>query len=691
MIKILKKNKKKIFLIIPILLIILLTLSFTKSELLDNEVEVEELSDLVYYLDISYDGIDKYGHNSIGKSSNLTSVHELSSGYIYVEDRIPNGLVFNGFVQTETGKITAVGQNNIDDICDGMVVDDEKKEELNNYHGLHYDENTRTVSFKIKNLQAGCKITIGIRTITPSLGDKLRMDFYNRAIAREGNQTATSNTVHAYMQKGKVTLYNVKYEYEGSVPENIPLLPNEAQYMSNSTIFLASEPYVEGYSFNGWKVSKESGEIIPATNLSFVMPSSNVKVVGSFTKLDSYQVSYDIEGVLPEGYRIPPTKEYYPNQDVIVDSLKAGEEYNGYRFSGWTTTDAIQNKDGDFIMPENDVRLVGSFEQITYKVTYEFTGENIPPNSENYLPPSQSYPAGTKVKLPIIEDIPGYHFRGWEEGDNFPMPAEDIIITGEWDIQNGTFAPIITKEIVNIQETYKVGDIVEFKITVTNTASYPIMNVNVVENNERAKFIKGVGYSLRTERLVLIDYLEANTSVDITAQYEITDKDTGVIRNEVEILGAEADDNYNLDLTKEYKANTTFKVYSKLNICKTVENSNDDTSLYQFHITGSNYDSWININSNECKTIYIGVGEYQITEIMPQSYELKDITFSSNLTGKRTDNIGTISIGDDSNYEITFTNKYKRVGFFHSAGRIVNQILSKRNDSVKSFMENQAC
>ena len=46
--------------------------------------------------------------------------------------------------------------------CPGSVVGD--------FAGLVYNESTRTVSFKVKNLQAGCKLTVGIVTTTPATG-----------------------------------------------------------------------------------------------------------------------------------------------------------------------------------------------------------------------------------------------------------------------------------------------------------------------------------------------------------------------------------------------------------------------------------------------------------------------------------------------------------------------------------------
>ena len=109
---------------------------------LDNDVEVAENSELTYYLNVSYDGVDKNG-----VSSTTTTVSDINSGYLYVEDKLPEGLTFSGFVTTEDGSIGAVKRGSADS-CPGSVVDDTKEESTDTgvwndnhteytYHGLH--------------------------------------------------------------------------------------------------------------------------------------------------------------------------------------------------------------------------------------------------------------------------------------------------------------------------------------------------------------------------------------------------------------------------------------------------------------------------------------------------------------------------------------------------------------------------
>ena len=193
---------------------------------LDNNVRVEPETELTYYLNVSYDGIDKSG-----VSTDSSAIAEVQSGYIFVEDKIPNGLEFVGFEETIDGTIGAYASSDSDDVsgyCTGRVVDDTNettnsgKWNSNNteytYHGLHYNASTRTVSFQVKNLKAGCVLTVGVVTKTPKVNDGERKDFYNLATARESSLTVNSNIAHVFIGESDNTTYNVIYQYTGTIP-----------------------------------------------------------------------------------------------------------------------------------------------------------------------------------------------------------------------------------------------------------------------------------------------------------------------------------------------------------------------------------------------------------------------------------------------------------------------------------------
>ena len=78
-------------------------LSKSTYSLLDNHVRVNENSELTYYLDVMYDGKDK---NLVMSSDD--AVADVRSDYISIEDKIPDGLTFIGFVESSDGSIGAV-------------------------------------------------------------------------------------------------------------------------------------------------------------------------------------------------------------------------------------------------------------------------------------------------------------------------------------------------------------------------------------------------------------------------------------------------------------------------------------------------------------------------------------------------------------------------------------------------------
>ncbi len=515
---------------------------------LDNDVRVNEESNLTYYLNINYDGKDR----TVVSSSNTTK-SEVYSDYIYIEDKIPTGLLFKGFVNTADGTIGAVDRGDTTKGCSGYVVD--------GVSGLMYDEDTRTVSFKVKELQAGCKISVGIQTTTPSLGDKKRMDFYNNALAKEGSFGIYSNTVHTYIGKRDETLYKVKYQYTGDVPDNAPPLPNDIMYAGNTIVGVLNNVLIDGYDFSGW-----SSTDVTIHDNSFTMPEKEVTLTGSFVKKETHDVIYSIEGSdKPFGFEPPKRKNYGLGDDVKMDSLKVGDEVGGYRFLGWKSDDItlpeeVGDKSRIFTMPNKDVTITGKFERIRYKVIYKFQGSVIPPNSDTLLPVEEYHYPGDNVTLAENPKTEGYKFLGWYSNSKFKMPDEDVVVYGEWQVFGGTFSPEIQKEVVNKKDSYSNGEKVSFQITVTNTESYAIHEVMLEEQTEGSYFVEGDFYEVLTENWVEIPTINPNSSVIVKAEYIAGEEVSKKVENVVKLQGANSEGDTYLDESMEHKASVNFYV-----------------------------------------------------------------------------------------------------------------------------------
>ncbi len=543
-------------------IIMLLNGSFAAT--LDDGARIAPNSDLTYYIDVIYDGTD-----AKAVTSSDTATADVHSDYIYVEDKIPDGLIFKEFVSTEDGTIGAVKRSD-GTSCPGSVVGDSA--------GLVYDEATRTVSFKVKNLQAGCKLTVGIVTTTPTLTGS-RMDFYNTAFARENDFSTKSNTVHAFMGDEEATLYSVTYKYTGTVPDDVPDAPAVSSYNEGATVGVEAEPNVSNYTFSGW-----SSTDVTVTNGSFTMPAKNVTFTGSFTEKTTYNVVYSVTGDAPDGFVVPSTKSYSYGSDVKLDSLKVGDVVSGYKFLGWTVPSTVTvNDEGIFQMPNTNITITGSFEKIKYTVSYQFQGSVIPDNASSLLPATVSYAPGETVTVADDPVTTGYKFLGWYKTKTFEMPEEDVVITGEWMLFSGYFAPSISIDIVNKKDTYQNGDIVNFNIVVTNTASFTIKDVMVQEKLDGATFVSnGTSYTVMNDSFVKLDTLAAGASVTISAKYVVSNDIVNDYVNVVELTGALADSGYYLDTTKDYKVSVNFKV-SNVTLNVILKNtSGDDLTNSQF-------------------------------------------------------------------------------------------------------------
>lgn len=654
------KDKKKIVIfglsisLFVALLIVLINRSFAVP--LDDGARVAPNSDLTYYIDVIYDGKD-----ATAVSSSDTVTANVNSDYIYVEDKLPDGLTFKNFVTTSDGTIGAVKRSD-GSSCPGYVVGDSA--------GLVYDDTTRTVSFKVKNLQAGCKLTVGIVTTTPSLPRGKRLDFYNTAFARENNFTFKSNTVHVFMGDEEATLYTVTYKYTGTVPDGAPV-PEVGSYSEGTTVGVEANPTIAGYTFSGWSTSD-----VTVSNNSFTMPSKNVTFTGSFTAKTKYTVSYSISGTLPEGFVAPTTKSYGAGDDVVLDTLKVGDVINGYKFLGWSSS-TVDLSDGIFQMPNSNVTIIGRFEQIKYTVSYQFQGAVIPSNADSLLPASATYAPGEIVTVASEPVASGYKFLGWYKSATFEMPEEDVVIYGEWMRFSGYFVPTITITIPNQKSIYQNGEVVNFQITVKNNASIAINDVMVQDYLDGATFNTGSNYTILSDSIAKISTIAAGGSVTLTAKFTAGSDVVKDYVNTVELTGAIADNYYYLDTTKDYKVSAHFKVANielKINLVDASTSSS---------LTGGNFSL---CSDSSCTTVVATGNDFK--GLIPNTiYYLKQtkvpsgymMTTDFEIARLRVSNDGSLILYGGNNVSVpgsngifTFTVKSSKINMLPNTGGVGN-------------------
>ena len=87
--------------------------------------------------------------------------------------------------------------------------------------------------------------------------------------------------------------HQVRYEYEGAVPEGAPAAPGVADHKYQAQVTVEGNPNVTGYVFSGWTAATEEGTAVDTAGGKFVMPDANVILKGSFTAAEqTYRVKY---------------------------------------------------------------------------------------------------------------------------------------------------------------------------------------------------------------------------------------------------------------------------------------------------------------------------------------------------------------------------------------------------------------
>ena len=158
--------------------------------------------------------------------------------------------------------------------------------------------------------------------------------------------------------------------------------------------------------------------------------------------------------------------------------------------------------------------------------------------------------------LPINNSDYEYELQG---GAATGTITTDLELTYTYYLIN-YFAPDISVVIPSEPDYYRVGDIVPFEVTVTNTANYPIMDVHIAELMQDATFISGTGYTLASDQKAIIASIPANSSIKLYAQYEVIRDLTASYSNSFEITSASAGNHYYLDETQQYIAEDIFNV-----------------------------------------------------------------------------------------------------------------------------------
>ena len=219
-----------------------------------------------------------------------------------------------------------------------------------------------------------------------------------------------------------------------------PIIGLTATYMNGETIYarqilpsgtLATCPdtpaTTPGCTFGGW--NKADGT---AWNYASDKVTDNITLYAKWTA-NTYTITFDTAG----GSEIAPiTQDYGTNITAPADPTR-----EGYTFIGW-------DREIPETMPAENMTVTAQWEINRYTITFDAAG------GSEIAPVTQDY--GTAITAPADPTREGYTFIGWDRDIPVTMPAENMTVTAQWEINRYTitFDAAGGSEIAPITQDY---------------------------------------------------------------------------------------------------------------------------------------------------------------------------------------------------------------------------------------------
>ena len=226
-----------------------------------------------------------------------------------------------------------------------------------------------------------------------------------------------------YTKNEALTLYPVwntnKYTIAFDTNGGSEIAPITQDY--GTEITAPDNPTRKGYTFKGWD------KAIPET-----MPAENITVKAQW-EINQYTITFDTNG----GSEIAPITQDYGTKISAPDKPTR----KGYTFKGWDK--AIPET-----MPAENITVKAQWEINQYTITFDTNG------GSEIAPITQDY--GTKITAPDKPTRKGYTFKGWDKEIPETMPAENMTVKAQWEINQYTIAFDINggSEIAPITQDY---------------------------------------------------------------------------------------------------------------------------------------------------------------------------------------------------------------------------------------------
>ena len=188
----------------------------------------------------------------------------------------------------------------------------------------------------------------------------------------------------------------------------------EYTYGVGATLPAADDMTYTGHTFKGW-YDNENLTGSPVTAIGGAETGN--KEYWAKWEINQYTITFDTNG----GSEIAPITQDYGTEITAPDNPTR----KGYTFKGW-------DKEIPKTMPAENMTVKAQWEINQYTITFDTNG------GSEIAPITQDY--GTEITAPDNPTRKGYTFKGWDKEIPETMPAENITVKAQWEINQYTIA-----------------------------------------------------------------------------------------------------------------------------------------------------------------------------------------------------------------------------------------------------------
>ena len=267
----------------------------------------------------------------------------------------------------------------------------------NKEYWAKWEINQYTVTVKPENGKADIIITqdYGTPITAPTL---TREGYTFKGWDKEIPETMPAGNITVKAQ-WEINQYTIAFDTNGGSE----IAPITQDY--GTEITAPDKPTRKGYTFKGW--DKEIPETMPAENIT----------VKAQWEINQYTIAFDTNG----GSEIAPITQDYGTEITAPDKPTR----KGYTFKGW-------DKEIPETMPAENITVKAQWEINQYTIAFDTNG------GSEIAPITQDY--GTEITAPDNPTRKGYTFKGWDKEIPETMPAENITVKAQWEINQYTIA-----------------------------------------------------------------------------------------------------------------------------------------------------------------------------------------------------------------------------------------------------------